>query len=248
MSSFGRSIVGTAFVGLLTISSITSVTAHDRFNWSGFYLGGSAGWQGTAVDWNFPNPANSTASTTHSVDSFVLGGHMGYQQQFGRIIVGIEAGVTGRPFDDFDRKESSCAFPAPFDDRCDTNNVGPLYQIGMRLGYTPAERWMIYATGGYAYARIETQIRFGGVGVPPAPNANPVTLTSTGHGGWYLGAGVDYALTKNWLLGLEYQRVELDAEGHCVGGNCNVPSILNRNVDLSADIVRARISYKFSVD
>lgn len=248
MAKINRAFICTSFIGLLTAATTLSATAHDRFSWSGFYFGGSVGWIGNEVDWNFPTPANSTVQTSQSVDSFVLGGHLGYQQQFGRIIVGLEAGVTGRPFDNFDRKESSCSFPAPFDDRCDLNNVGPLYTIGMRLGYTPTDRWMIYATGGYAYARIETQIRFGGVGVPPPPNAAPVTLTSTGHGGWYIGGGVEYALTHNVILGLEYQRVELDSEGHCVGGICSVPSILNRDVDLSADIVRARLSYKFSLD
>ncbi len=92
---------------------------------------------GTEVDWNFTNPANSTVATSQSVDNFVLGGHLGYQQQFGRIIVGLEAGVTGRPFDQFDRKESNCAFPSPFDDRCDLTNVGAALTIGMRRGSAP---------------------------------------------------------------------------------------------------------------
>ena len=248
MARFNRAIIYSAMIGILTAASTWPATAHDRFSWSGFYFGGSVGWMGTEVDWNFTNPANSTVATSQSVDNFVLGGHLGYQQQFGRIIVGLEAGVTGRPFDQFDRKESNCAFPSPFDDRCDLNNVGPLYTFGMRLGYTPAENWMIYATGGYAYARIETQIRFGGVGVPPPPNATPVTLTSTGHGGWYIGAGIEYALMRNVILGLEYQRVELDSEGHCAGGTCTIPSPLNSDVSLTADIVRARLSYKFSLD
>jgi opacity protein-like surface antigen len=65
-----------------------------------------------------------------------------------------------------------------------------------------------------------------------------------GHDGWYVGGGVEYALTSNLILGAEYQRVSLDSERHLVpvGG---APSILTADIDADIDIVRARLSYKF---
>jgi outer membrane immunogenic protein len=200
---------------------------------------------GTDVDWKFPGAtATSTAATSQSFSNGLLGGHIGYQHQFGSLVLGVEAAGM-RPFDSDDRQESACAFPAPFTDRCDTVGLHPMYTVGGRIGWTPVHRWLVYATGGYASSRFDTQIRFGGVGVPPPPNAAPVTHSTLRQDGWYVGGGIEYALTSNWLVGLEYQRIELEDKGHSVGGNCSEPSILNREVSGDIDVVRARISYKF---
>lgn len=214
-------------------------------NWTGFYLGGSAGWRHVNSDWDFPTPVGSTTSTSQKFDEAIAGAHLGYQQQIGTMVYGIEVGFNNSLSQGIIKAQSNCSFPAPFDDRCDTKGIDPMFTVGARVGWTATKRTLLFISGGYATAEVSTQIRFGGVGVPPQKSAAPVTSSRERQDGWYLGGGVDYMLTPNWILGLEYLHVDLGSAGHCVGNVCGVASILNRDVDVDADIVRARLSYKF---
>jgi outer membrane immunogenic protein len=214
----------------------------ERFSWTGLYFGANVGWTQSDVDWSFPfAAANSTQSTSQSDESIIGGGQIGAQYQMGAVVLGVEAAWSAtRP----DREESNCAFPAPFTDRCDSKLDNSLFTAGGRLGWAASNKWLVFGTGGWAFTRIGADIRFGGVGVPPAPNAIPVIVDRKSQDGWYVGGGVEYALTSNLILGAEYQRINLDSERHLVpvGG---APSILTADIDADIDIVRARISYKF---
>src|SRR6185436_6467235 len=60
-------------------------------SWSGLYFGVHTGFQWSNV--NVENPAFPPGfSFDH--DSFVVGGHIGIQHQFGAIVVGLEGSLT----------------------------------------------------------------------------------------------------------------------------------------------------------
>jgi outer membrane immunogenic protein len=260
--SLSSLVAASAIVGFSTVAVADGMpsryAAPAYTSWSGFYIGGSVGWQWTDVDWSFPAPiANQITSTSQSFDHGVLGAHVGYQHQFGAIVVGIEGGAKIAPRSAQARRESSrCAFPLPFNDRCDTENVERLYTLGGRLGWTPTSKWLLFATGGYASVEVDTGIRFGGVLVPPPPTATPVSFGGARHDGWYVGGGVEYMVTKNIIIGLEYQHFDFDTERHCSNGIANPCGLAGpgtlplfvRDVGLSMDVVSARLTYKFGRD
>ena len=65
--------------------------------------------------------------------------------------------------------------------------------------------------------------------------------TNERHNGWYVGGGLDYALTSNVILGLEYQHVFLDSEHHTTrAGGFN-----DHDIESNMDILRFRLTYKF---
>jgi outer membrane immunogenic protein len=238
--------LGFAGIGLAHADGMPGrgVVYEKPFSWTGLYVGGNIGWMSADVDWSFPqHSATSTSSTSQTLDSGIVGGHIGYQGQFGAFVVGVEAAFSSS-FNQ-DRESSNCSFPAPFDDRCDTKFVRSLFTVGPRFGWTPSRQWLLFTGVGFAKADINTAIRFGGVGVPPAPNAVPVTQTTRSHDGIYVGGGVEYALLSNVLVGLEYQHVFLETVDHTLTGSGGPPSIVNRNVNADLDIVRFRLSYKF---
>lgn len=70
--------------------------------------------------------------------------------------------------------------------------VRNLVQLKGQLGYDLGKT-LIYATAGYAHAKFETD--------------NPL-IGSKSKGGWLVGAGLDYAIDSNWILGGEvtYQK------------------------------------------
>ena len=160
--ALGSLVAATAMVGLSTVAVADGMpsryAAPAYTSWSGFYIGGSVGWRWTDVDWNFPAPiANQITSTSQSFDHGVLGGHVGYQHQFGAIVVGIEGGAKIAPRSAQARRESSrCAFPLPFEDRCDTENVEqtvhswrPARLDTYEQVVVVRDRWLRISRGGY---------------------------------------------------------------------------------------------------
>ena len=72
------------------------------------------------------------------------------------------------------------------------------------------------------------------------------SATSKWHSGWAVGGGIDYALTRNWILGVEYLHIYFD-DGLHQGFNNFGENVHDRDhlVNADADTVMARLSYKF---
>src|SRR5262249_49802469 len=136
--------------------------------------------------------------TTWSVnpDAGVVGAHLGYQHQFGSIVVGVEGNWLTSIRDKFD--ETTCPNPAF---RCSAR-FDDVLSVGPRIGWA-AGHWMPYVTGGYATARFEDERR----------NTSDGALRFSGsarHDGWYIGGGVEWIVSPGWSVGLEYRHYELD--------------------------------------
>jgi outer membrane immunogenic protein len=214
------------------------------FSWTGFYsatvVGG--GWEeinGTYAA--FP-------TTNHNTDQSRgwWGSLYGVQYQWNNIVLGVEGGYS-RPFDD-DYGQSLSVSPdcldggAPVPDRTCQSRLRGYWQAGGKVGFA-FNNVLLYGTGGYANGRIQTQTL-----VTSAPTVI-TSFTSARHTGWYAGAGIDYYVTKLWwsdlILGVEYQHVEFDSKLH----NDLLPGatgINNRFVDATLDVIRARITFKYS--
>jgi outer membrane immunogenic protein len=203
------------------------------YNWSGIYIGGDAGWQSSKIDLSRVDPPGTlTYSPRHS--SFALGAFVGAQKQFGQFVLGIEGGYMSA-FGD----ASLGATPVP-----NIFTVGgtgtaqaklkDIWNIGGRVGWA-MDRWMPYLTGGYASGAFQFNAQ--GVSASVTEQANATT------GGYYIGVGIDWALTNNWILGAEYRHYGFSAKtapgAFSTGGTENV------RFGPSTDTVLARVSYKF---
>jgi outer membrane immunogenic protein len=93
-----------------------------------------------------------------------------------------------------------------------------------RLGYA-FDRSLLYVTGGLAYGNVN--------------GTSPFSSFSTTNTGWALGGGLEFALQGPWTMKVEYLHVDLG------DNNLTVPAATVRNVDFSADIVRAGLNYRF---
>ena len=117
-----------------------------------------------------------------------------------------------------------------------------LTTITPRLGYTFGQ-WLVYGKAGLAAGRVESVLT---VNVDPGP---PFVLRERGwQVGWTAGLGVDYAITKNLMLGVEYNYYDLGSERY--GGLAGIsggPPLLavDYTVDVRFSSVLARLSYKF---
>lgn len=230
MNVFSRAVVAASSIAMVALTAATGVQAQRAYDWSGLYLGANAGWMGSDTDARWPGAAAGLANSfSHSTNAGVFGGHFGFQQQFGNFLLGLEfAASGGKSHFDAGSPDSGCPNPGF---TCETGRLTPLYQIGPRLGYT-FNNWMVYLSGGYASASVNTRSFSNLTGLP-------FDSTTLRHNGWYFGGGVEYALNREWVLGLEYQYISLDAGLH----RSPVDSATNRILDPDADVVRARLTY-----
>jgi len=73
--------------------------------------------------------------------------------------------------------------------------------LRLRAGYTPFDRWLIYATGGLAIGGVRTSTRVVMNSAPANAWNGSDDDTSLGY---VFGAGLEYALTRNITLDGEY--------------------------------------------
>jgi outer membrane immunogenic protein len=72
-----------------------------------------------------------------------------------------------------------------------------------RLGFTPAERWLVYATGGLAYGDVTTNQALNVNGASVFLNSTALKL------GWTVGAGLEIAVGNGWSVKFEYLYIDL---------------------------------------
>ena len=106
-----------------------------------------------------------------------------------------------------------------------------------RIGFLPAERILLYATGGLAYGN------FSGSSWTLPMN---IGTWSKLNAGWTVGAGVESALGANWSVKFEYLYMDL---GNVGGSYCgpvgSETSEVRFNTKFTDNIVRVGLNYKF---
>lgn len=186
----------------------------QQFVWTGFYAGLNAGY-----GWGkFNRAANVLMRDTRGG---VLGGQLGYNYQFGNLVVGVEGDLNWSWM-------SGSGSPA-----AGVATRGSLEWFGTlrgRVGFA-ADRALIYATGGYAGGEVKATIVNT---VAPAFTES----TSSWRNGWALGGGIEYAFTNNVTARAEYLYMNL---GSRLLFPVNVPTTSN----YTASVVRAGVNYKF---
>jgi opacity protein-like surface antigen len=203
------------------------------YDWSGIYIGGDAGWQGSKIDLSRVDPPGTlTYSPRHS--SFALGAFAGVQRQFGQFVLGVEGGYLSA-FRDASFATPTLTIFVPGGTGTAQAKLKDIWSVGGRIGWAMG-RWMPYLTGGYANGSFEFD----------AQNTTGPVLTEQAKantGGGYIGGGIDWALTKNWIIGAEYRHYAFSAK--TVTSTFSSGATENVRFAPSTDTVLARLSYKF---
>ena len=194
----------------------------DGYNWTGPYVGVSAGglWGGT--HWAQPgNPAEPDYA------GYIAGGQAGYNYQMGRAVLGIEAdaGVSNA------RGAKSCPID-PNSYACQ-DDAGALGSLTARVGYTWG-RALFYAKGGWAFGQVTAGMALN-YGTPAG--GTPLTSETNWENGWTAGGGMEFALTDRWSAKAEYMHHEFSAESFSVAQG------MTASATASGDTVRVGVNY-----
>jgi outer membrane immunogenic protein len=207
------------------------------YNWSGCYIGGHAGAGWARTEWN--NTADTAAfgdlspgeGFTQTNSGFVGGGQLGCNYQVNQWVFGIEGTFAGTSIEG---DLTNNVFGTGLDDVF-TTKINSVATVVGRLGYA-WDNWLLYAKGGYAGADVEFSV------------SDVVGITGSGsettwHNGWTVGAGLEYGLTPNWILGVEYDYIDLQSKSYNVAGTA--AGVYTFDVTPRIHELLARISYKF---
>ena len=222
---------------LYTPYDATAAPGFFDFNWSGFYVGAHLGAGHTlfeasenivfSVEQQISDSLTSSDSLTfgQSATSVVGGVQAGWQKQWEKIVAGIEVTYTSLPFD-----ETTQSPLLPGVTR--SGELHDLFTLTGRLGYADG-RWLAYAKGGWASAEID---------VTYTDSTGAVTASSGGReSGWTAGVGIDYALTQNLFLGIEYNYLHFRADV----SPPTSPNIQISDVDVDIQTLVVRLNYRF---
>ncbi len=156
---------------------------------SGFYLGGSAGW-GVVNSDQYLDRGNNHGAASVSPDGFIGALTAGYNFAIGEIVVaGLEADLGVMAISDDDKPV--------FDGHSWKPDYGPLWgTLRARIGFTLADSLLLYGTGGVAFMQTDSWTL--------GNNFNESSWDAKTRTGWVIGAGVEYALTERWSAKAEY--------------------------------------------
>ena len=198
------------------------------FKWTGFFVGAHLGGAHAEVDTveTLFDPLLGQLFATPGQDAaLVVGGvQAGWQKQWEKLVAGIEVTYTALPFDE------TTVSPL-LDGVVRSAEVHDLFTLTGRLGYADG-RWLAYAKAGWASAQVDIAYRDTALG----------SVVSSGgrESGWTAGLGIDYALTHNLFLGIEYNYLHFTANVDALP----TPNTQLGNGDVDIQTLVVRLNYR----
>jgi outer membrane immunogenic protein len=206
-------------------------------SWTGFYIGGNIGGAWSDVEWNnvtFDNVVFTGERFNDGASGFIGGGQIGYNQQFGNIVLGVEATLSGA---DLNRDFHSVLFPN-FNFSTDVNTIAT---VTGRFGVA-GPQWLFYGKAGWAGAQVEVSGR----------NTDPLAVDrfhfDDWRNGWTVGLGLEYKIAPNVSFGVEYSFIQLNSETDNGLSRLAVLPVSLRDHDLEIQSVTARVNFQFYRD
>jgi outer membrane immunogenic protein len=221
------------------------------FSWTGTYVGANVG----GVWGKFDVTPATTNNLTGAVgapgvmsinNSSLIGGFQaGYNWQIGQWVLGLEQDYqfTGL------KQTATFAAPAGLFLAGDSMAIKTDYLAATRAKLGVAwDRALIYAAGGLETAEFDVTSTYVARGAGGSP-ALGFTDTNKLHFGFNVGAGIDYAVTNNVFIGVEYRYLDLGKETYNLGAftPAGLPAqTVSSSVSMTASEVTARLNFKLS--
>jgi outer membrane immunogenic protein len=191
------------------------------FSWTGFYIGGNAGWGLTNGSGTFTTALGADPFTVNT-NGFIGGAQLGYNWQTGPMVFGTEA--------DFQGTAASGSLSATAGPTISATAKTPWFgTLRGRVGYA-FDSVLLYATGGAVYGDSSWNGSVSTVG-----NFSSATTFWT----WTLGAGVEAAFWGCWSAKLEYLFAGTPSS------TPTVPTVTAVSGNAGANIVRVGLNYHF---
>jgi outer membrane immunogenic protein len=159
------------------------------------------------------------------------GAHVGYSHQFDKFVVGAVFDLDLTDMGDADSESTGTL-------NADHNSLtfDTLYSLQAKGGWQALPGTLLYGTAGYGWASADASID------------NTISAKSTSEGrsvtfsGFTYGAGVDFQMTDNATIGVEWRHMSLDDKSAAFTASLNGYDL---NFDPDLDTVQIKASYFF---
>src|SRR3954466_14634711 len=161
------------------------------YDWSGFYIGGNAGWATSHKCGNQLAGFTPGFEGCHDATGGVAGGQIGYRWQTGAFVFGLEAQGD---WADLKGSNNSTVFGV-----VNRTRIDALGLFTGQVGYA----WnnaLLYVKGGAAVVRD----RYSGFGLGIGAEFDRASETRWGG---TVGVGLEYGFTPNWSVAVEYDHL-----------------------------------------
>ncbi len=169
------------------------------FTWTGVYVGGQIGYAWGSQNADFGDSFGLFDSVSYNSSGVIGGAHVGYNLQLTQFVIGLEGDVDGSSLS---KTVSGAVFPQGgalgLVSTTLNTNANVQGSIRGRVGYA-WDRVLIYATGGVAFAGINSDLWTSTLFGPSYDTASNTRV------GWTVGGGLEYAVTNNWSIRAEYR-------------------------------------------
>jgi outer membrane immunogenic protein len=217
-------------------------------NWSGLYVGASAGYGWGKADTSIepigaPPTVVSPSTLKPRPSGSLLGLQAGYNWQNGNLVFGAEADISRTGMKDADRTSnfSVNGVPAAPGSRMSSKqDIDALGTLRARLGYAAAGNWLVYGTGGLAWGRVKNNanVEFPGLAYPASE--------SNARSGWTAGAGAEWAMSRATSLKFEYLHYDLGSSSDSGSPVPPGPPFVTKYTwDAKGNLLRAGVNFRF---
>jgi outer membrane immunogenic protein len=223
--------------------------------WTGGYIGLNLGgsWGRSSTYYTGTGLGFAPFTTSQHMDGVLGGGQIGYNWQFNKSwLLGLEADIQGTG------QRGTATLPPVNVLICGAactsiTTSGTLAQklpwfgtVRARLGVEPSSNWLLYVTGGLAYAEIRSTAAITAIVAAPGGTATLATAASVNNtrAGWTAGVGSEWMFAKQWSAKLEYLYMDY---GHITDGfiGAGAFATLAINSHVTDNVVRAGVNYHF---
>ena len=222
--------------------------AAANYCWTGYYVGINTGFAKDASAYNIDPAAVSGVSDSFSTLAFIFGGQAGYNYQSGNFVYGLETDIDYEHLGETLVGNGNLGFFAIGPALSNMSSYAVTQEIDFfgtlrgRVGYTPADRLLLYVTGGLAYGEVSSST---------SGTATRITFSGSESGmqvGWTVGTGGEYALSNNWSVKIEYLYVDLGSMSYndvrTISPVTPLPTVTT-TIDTVQHIFRVGLNYKF---
>jgi high affinity Mn2+ porin len=241
--------VAAADLGTMPVKALPAPAA---FDWTGFYVGGNVGAASGRTSWTATEAGAAVPSLNGSINmfnsfdafqgagSYFVGMQAGYSYMLpSRFLLGFEADFSAPNTVAGTQTISSALIgQASYNDT--------LLEFGTargRLGYA-FDRWMIYGTGGVAWAYDQlTRTQLAGTPAGGAAAVGSSEAALLWRWGWAAGAGIEVPLAPNWSAKFEYLAVEFGGRPKSFPASAQ-----SFNSDLALQTFRIGVNYQLGGD
>lgn len=253
MSGVRALLVASLVWGLAASAAFAQAPA--SVEWSGFYVSGLIGatrshgqLQTTVGVSQYLNATDTRqfdrAGNTDLNEWRPAGGLAGgYGYQFGKLLVGIEAGINSLLLDDETTvTEFYQSLPGTQFTLRQSVSADWMATLRPRLGWAQ-DNWLAYVSGGLAVTRLTLDTLFTDNAFSGFSQSSDTKFVA----GWSLGFGAEYALDGNWSLRGDYSFTrfgQMRSSSETTSTN-NSGGSLNHTAELETHAVMVGLTYRF---